>query len=140
MQSVKLPITGLQHIGIPVTDLSRSTVFYEKLGFEKVMERRFDFNDAFGECVMMQFGNIMMELYQLPVVELLKIKQRSDGHIDHIAFNVTDIDQSFAVLKKSGFNVLEDSPKFLNFWKQGCRFFNVIGPDGERLEFNEILS
>ena len=24
-------------------------------------------------------------------------------------------------------------------WKNGCKYFNVLGPDGERLEFNQIL-
>jgi lactoylglutathione lyase len=28
----------------------------------------------------------------------------------------------------------------LPFWKNGCKYFNITGPDGERLEFNQILS
>jgi lactoylglutathione lyase len=42
-------------------------------------------------------------------------------------------------MKKEAFDVVEDEPVFLAFWKKGCRFFNIKGPDGERLEFNEIL-
>ena len=28
---------------------------------------------------------------------------------------------------------------FLPFWKNGCNYLNITGPDGERLEFNQIL-
>ncbi|WP_276373517.1 VOC family protein [Chryseolinea sp. H1M3-3] len=139
MQPVELPITSLQHIGIPVTNLEKSKAFYEKLGFTNVMESTFEFNDSQGTCVMMKLGGILMELYQMPSSELGKIKNRNDGHIDHIAFDVTDIDKTFLTLKTAGFIVLEDQPIFLNFWKNGCKFFNIVGPDGERLEFNQIL-
>jgi lactoylglutathione lyase len=27
----------------------------------------------------------------------------------------------------------------LAFWSKGCKYFNILGPDGERLEFNQIL-
>jgi hypothetical protein len=35
--------------------------------------------------------------------------------------------------------VLENEPVFLAFWVKGCKYFNTSGPDGERLEFNQIL-
>ena len=71
--------------------------------------------------------------------ELVAIQERKDGHIDHVAFDVADIDVAFAWLKNTGFNVLEEQPLFLPFWKNGCKYFNITGPDGERLEFNQIL-
>jgi hypothetical protein len=40
---------------------------------------------------MMQHGKIILELYQLPDAELENIKNRKDGHIDHITFDVDDI-------------------------------------------------
>ncbi|HEY6975071.1 MAG TPA: VOC family protein, partial [Chitinophagaceae bacterium] len=79
------------------------------------------------------------EIYQFPAPESGQIKDRKDGHIDHIAFDVPDIDSAFAALKNAGFNVVEEAPVFLNFWKNGCKYFNITGPDGERLEFNQIL-
>lgn len=139
MKPVKLFITDLQHIGIPVTDLKTSMVFYEKLGFIMVMESLFEFKGGHGTCIMMKFGNIMMELYQLPERDLPGIKGRGDGHIDHIAFDVPDIDEAFSALKQGGYTVLEETPTFLKFWKNGCKFFNILGPDGERLEFNQVL-
>ena len=132
-------INKLQHIGIPVTDLSVSVVFYNRLGFENVMRSDFIFDRGTGTCVMMQHKDIIIELYQMPQIQLHQIKARKDGHVDHIAFDVDDIDATFNTLKQASFTVLEEAPVFLSFWKNGCRYFNIAGPDGERLEFNQIL-
>ena len=138
-QSVQLSIRSIQHVGIPVTDIRRSQAFYAKLGFVNSMEAPFDYHGETGTCIMMQHDNMIIELYQFPASELETIKNRKDGHIDHIAFDVADINATFAALKDAGFNVIEEAPVFLHFWKNGCRYFNITGPDGERLEFNQIL-
>ena len=132
-------INHLQHTGIPVTHLQASETFYQKLGFENVMASGFEHNGAKGSMAMMQRGQIIIELYQMPANELEEIRNRGNGHIDHIAFDVSNIDDTFMQLKTAGFNVIEAAPVFLPFWKNGCRYFNIIGPDGERLEFNQIL-
>ena len=135
-----LKINHLQHIGIPVTDIEVSTAFYEKLGFQNAMASTFEFNgEPGGRVVMMQLGAIILELYQMPETELAKIRERKDGKIDHIAFDVDDVDATFNTLKDAGFTVLEAAPVFLSFWEKGCKYFNILGPDGERLEFNQIL-
>jgi catechol 2,3-dioxygenase-like lactoylglutathione lyase family enzyme len=133
-------INHLQHIGIPVTDIKRSEAFYQKLGFRNVMDSGFDFNGGKGKVAMMQQGDMIIEIYQMPEKELEAIKNRKDGHVDHIAFDVNDIEEAFAELKKASFTILEEAPVFLPFWKNGCRYFNIVGPDGERLEFNQILN
>jgi catechol 2,3-dioxygenase-like lactoylglutathione lyase family enzyme len=130
---------GVQHIGIPVSNLMKSKAFYEKLGFDCVMRSKFPYEDAEGEAVMMQRGPVIMELYQMPEPELSEIRKREDGHIDHIAFDVNDIDAVYDELKQAGFNMIEDSPVFIDFWENGCKYFNVLGPDNERLEFDERL-
>ena len=88
----------------------------------------------------MQLNDIIIELYQMPKFELPEISGRSNGHIDHIAFDVDDIDQTFSILKNASFHILEEKPIYLPFWKNGCKYFNIIGPDGERLEFNQIIT
>lgn len=141
MMKDKSPVTinKLQHIGIPVTDLSASGAFYNRLGFENVMRSDFTFDGNTGTCVMMQHQDIIIELYQMPQKQLQEIKARRDGHVDHIAFDVDDIDATFNALKQASFTVLEQAPVFLSFWKNGCKYFNILGPDGERLEFNQIF-
>lgn len=135
-----LTLKRIQHIGIPVTNLERSEEFYQRLGFENVMASSFTHNGGQGKVAMMQSGEIIIEIYQMPDPELLEIKQRKDGHVDHVAFDVDDIDLAFETLKQGGFTILEVAPVFLPFWKNGCKYFNITGPDGERLEFNQILS
>jgi lactoylglutathione lyase len=137
--SINIPLRGIQHAGIPVTNIKLSEAFYEKLGFKNVMEAPFQISNEQGTCVMMQRDNMIIELYQMPAPLLQEIRTRKHGHIDHIAFDVADIDETFAIVKNAGFNIIEEEPVFLQFWKNGCRFFNITGPDSERLEFNQIL-
>jgi lactoylglutathione lyase len=82
----------------------------------------------------------MIELYQLAGAEREEIANRADGHVDHIAFNVVDIESAFAEIKQAGFEILEpEAPVFLPFWVRGVKFFTVRGPDGEKVEFNQML-
>jgi catechol 2,3-dioxygenase-like lactoylglutathione lyase family enzyme len=138
-QPLALGIQKLQHIGIPVSNLRNSESFYGRLGFKNVMEASFKHNGEAGTAIMMQFEDIIIELYQMPDKELDAIRERPDGHIDHIAFDVSDIDTAFATLQQAGLHIFEEAPVYLSFWKNGCKYFNVEGPDGERLEFNQIL-
>jgi len=139
MQKVNLSLNNIQHVGIPVTNLQASESFYSNLGFTNVMQANFVHNNESGTCIMMKQGNIIIELYQMPAKELPAIATRKDGHVDHIAFDVPDINKTFAVLKEAGYNIIEEAPVYLPFWEKGCRYFNMLGPDGERLEFNEIM-
>jgi len=132
-------VNHIQHIGIPVTDLKISENFYKKLGFENVMTSGFDYNSGKGQVAMMRRGTMVIEIYQMPEAELDEIRNRKNGHIDHIAFDVNDIDEAFSQLKTAGFNVIETAPVYLPFWENGCKYFNITGPDGERIEFNQVL-
>ena len=132
-------ISKIQHVGIPVTDLKISVAFYSKLGFAEAMRAQFDHNDEKGNVVMMQSGDVIMELYEFHAKDLEEIRSRSHGHIDHIAFDVDDVEAVFQELQTAGYEIQEDAPVFLNFWNKGCKYFNIKGPDGERLEFNQIL-
>lgn len=134
-----LQLSRIQHIGIPVTDLPRSQDFYQRLGFSKSMQANFTYQGDIGTAIMMQQGDIIIELYQMPKEQLAEIKKRQDGHVDHIAFDVPDIEDAFLFIQQNNFHILEDAPVFLPFWERGCKYFNILGPDGERLEFNQIL-
>jgi catechol 2,3-dioxygenase-like lactoylglutathione lyase family enzyme len=137
--SLDIHINRLQHTGLPVTDLAASTAFYETLGFTSVMSSTFLHPEGTGHVSMLQRGDIVLELYEFPAPALDEIRARSNGHIDHVAFDVSDIDATFRTLKSAGHTPLEPAPVFLPFWTNGCKYFNILGPDGERLEFNQIL-
>ena len=136
---MNLKLNHFQHIGIPVTDIKRSKDFYERLGFVNVMDSTFEYKGGKGKVEMMKLHEMIIELYQLPETELEEIRNRGNGHVDHIAFDVDDVDKTFSALKNAAFNIIEEQPVFLAFWKNGCKYFNITGPDGERLEFNQIL-
>lgn len=136
---MELNINGLQHIGIPVSNLKNSELFYEGLGFQNVMTSHFEINGEKGFVSMMKNGTLIIEIYQMPAVELVAIQQRKDGHIDHFALDVDDIELTYTTLVQHGYKVIEPAPVFLNFWNKGCKYFNILGPDGERIEFNQIL-
>jgi lactoylglutathione lyase len=136
---MNLVINKLQHVGIPVTDLDISEAFYRSLGFSLVMDEGFEFEGSQGRCRMMQLHDILIELYQMPEPQLSEIRTRSDGQIDHIAFDVSDIEQTYGALKAASFTILQEAPVYLPFWKNGCRFFHILGPDRERIEFNQVL-
>ncbi|MBO3271919.1 VOC family protein [Hymenobacter defluvii] len=136
---MNLKINHLQHVGIPVTDIESSEKFYQRLGFENVMTSTFKHDRDEGRVMMMQHGNMIIELYQMPEPELTEIRKRANGKIDHIAFDVDDIDETFATLKANGFRIVEEAPVYLGFWKNGCKYLNILGPDDERLEFCQIL-
>ena len=139
MQTVALGLSTIQHIGIPVTNLARSEAFYQGLGFSNVMQSTFDHAVGKGNVAMMQSGSIILEIYQMPALALAEIAARKNGHIDHIAFDVTDVETVFQTLRQAGYTILEETPVFLPFWEKGCKYFNILGPDGERLEFNQRL-
>nr|WP_294945822.1 VOC family protein [uncultured Mucilaginibacter sp.] len=138
-QAINLTINAIQHIGIPVTNIGNSQSFYQQFGFTSAMQAGFGAEGQRGTCVMMKRGNMVIELYQLPEADLADIKGRGNGHIDHVAFDVSDIDATYNIIKQAGFNIIEPEPVFLQFWERGCKYFNITGPDGERLEFNQVL-
>jgi len=133
-------IKGLQHIGIPVSNVSVSEAFYSRFGFKNVMQTSFMFDGEPGTCIMMKNKDSLLELYQMPEKQLKEIRARNHGHIDHIAFDVDDIEETFEILKNEACRIVEEKPVFLpSFWKNGCKYFNILGPDDEKLEFNQIL-
>lgn len=136
---MELKINQLQHVGLPVTDIRRSVAFYESLGFSNIMSREFVHLGETVRVAMMEKSSVVMELYQLGPADLEEIRTRRNGHIDHVAFDVDDIDATYKLLKENGFSPLEPEPVELPFWKQGMKFFFIVGPDGERLEFSQIL-
>ncbi len=132
-------LTGPQHLGIPVTDIARSQAFYGRLGFKEAMRAELPEGGETVKVAMMELNGFVIELYQLAGKDQPGIRSRKDGHIDHIAMDVRDIGKAFAELKAAGLTILEKEPVFLPFWEKGVQYFNVLGPDGERVEFAERL-
>jgi lactoylglutathione lyase len=133
-------LQGFQHVGIPVTDLERSKAFYAQLGFVEVMRTDLPGASEAIRVAMLRYEGLTLELYQLEREEREAISKRTDGHIDHIALDVMDIEKAYAEINAAGLKILEDAaPVLLPFWDHGVKFFSIHGPDGEKVEFSQIL-
>ena len=119
--------TGLQHIGVPTNDIEATIAFYTSLGFE--VAHRADNN---GELVaFLRLGDLTIETYQ-------NFKAVGEaGAVDHIAINVTDVDEARRIADGMGLTVIEEGQ--LPFWENGVKYFTILGPNREKLEFNQYL-
>lgn len=119
--------TGVQHIGVPTNDIAKTIAFYEKLGF--VNAHQVDNN---GEMVaFLKLGDLVIETYQNGKAV------GAAGAVDHIAINVTDVDAARAIADQMGLEVIEAGQ--LPFWANGVKYFTVLGPNREKIEFNQYL-
>lgn len=129
-------ITGFQHLGIPVADLEKSVAFYSSLGFR--IENRSELEETGGttQIAFMVFGSFCIEFYQ-PAGNFDFAPK--PGQIDHFAMDVRDIDSAFIYFKDAGQEILEEAPVFLPIHGKGVKYFTVLGPDGEKVEFNQMV-
>lgn len=119
--------TGVQHIGVPTNDIEKTIAFYEKLGF--VNAHQVDNN---GELVaFLKLGDLVIETYQNGKAV------GATGAVDHIAINVTDVDEARRIADGLGLEVIEAGQ--LPFWSNGVKYFTVLGPNREKIEFNQYL-
>ena len=119
--------TGLQHIGIPTNDMEKTISFYTALGFENVYQA-----DNKGEKVaFLRLGDLTIETYQN-----YKAVHKA-GAVDHVAINVTDVEEARRIADGLNLHVIEEGQ--LPFWSNGVKYFTILGPNDEKLEFNQYL-
>lgn len=122
---------GLQHVGLPTNDLKATIAFYESLGFETVYQVR---NEAAGEDVaFLRLKNLTIEAYENGRAAM------QSGAIDHIAIDVSDVEAAYRLAQEQGYRIVSNGVEFLPFWQNGVKFFILLGPNQERVEFNQYL-
>lgn len=122
---------GLQHVGLPTNDLKATIAFYEGLGFETVYQVR---NEAAGEDVaFLRLKNLTIEAYENGQAAM------QSGAIDHIAIDVVDVEAAYRLAQEQGYQIVSNGVEFLPFWQNGVKFFILLGPNQERVEFNQYL-
>ncbi|MTV82568.1 VOC family protein [Secundilactobacillus folii] len=124
-------VDGIQHVGIPAVDLDETMAFYQKLGFDVAGL----FHNGENRCAFMHLGNLIIETWEGdPTAKV-------DGAINHISLNTTDIESAFKAVKELGVKMLDDEIQSIpTFWSHGIRFFNIQGPNHEKIEFCEKLT
>ena len=124
-------IAGLQHVGIPTNDLDETVSFYEQFGFKNVYQTVN--TEADERVAFLQLGNLMIETYETKRAVL------REGAWDHIALDVTDIESVFRLVKEKGLPMVDEGVRFLPFWEHGVKFFTILGPNKEKVEFCQKL-
>ena len=126
---IKERIKGMQHIGLPTNDMKATIPCYESLVFE-IATRHINNGE---DVVFLTLGNICIETYENGKAV------GYDGAIDHICLDVDDIEKTWEEAKAMGLNIIDSEINYLAFWANGVRFFNVLGPNKEKVEFGQIL-
>lgn len=121
--------TGIQHVGLPTNNLEKTVSFYQSLGFVVAYRT----NNKGEEVAFLQLHNLIIETYQNHQAEM------KSGAIDHIAIDVKHIDQLFTTLIESDYRSLHTEVQYLPFWSRGVKFFTILGPNEEKIEFCEML-
>lgn len=122
---------GIQHVGIPSSDVKRTIDFYNSLGFETEMVTSNLPNDEM--VAFLRLGNLVIESYGNHDTA------KRTGAIDHIAIDVKNIDALYEKIVATGHRFAEPGLQSLPFWKKGIKYFIILGPDDEKIEFCEIL-
>ena len=117
--------TGIQHLGIPTANLAATIDFYHSLGFETIWANE--------TATFMQLGTLVIETYPADEVAM------KNGAIDHVALNVKDIEAAWRDAKACGYETEDTDINFLPFFENGVKFFTIIGPNREKVEFNQFL-
>jgi catechol 2,3-dioxygenase-like lactoylglutathione lyase family enzyme len=120
-------ILGIDNVGVCVEDLGRSVSYYETLGFEKLAE-----NDR---GVTLGLGSAKLFVFQCRTETHATERQLglfgNPPGIDHMSFQVSDVDALYALLTARGIEL--DEPPADQDW--GARAFGLQDPDGNNLYF-----
>ncbi|WP_094606018.1 hypothetical protein SPSIL_006820 [Sporomusa silvacetica DSM 10669] len=125
-------MTQLAHIGIVVTDVERSKKFYKEFcGCEPgklIQDERYklQYLDAAGQTIIL-----------LQLLSGDPEAPRRCGAVDHIAFQVQDIDSAVDKLRSAAVKLQMEKPQVEII---GAKIFYFFGPDGERLEYVQALN
>ena len=120
---------GIQHIGLPTSEVQRTIDFYETLGFE--VATRHDINGR--DFAFLRLGNLLIEVIPNgdPAMQA--------GAVDHFCLDVKNIDTLFEQIRDAGYHMLSDQIQDIAVWEHGARYFFIQGPNNEKIEFCEIL-
>ena len=124
-ENFKKNVTGIQHLGIPTRNIRATMDFYRDLGFETIWEN--------GEVAFMQLGTLVIETY------LAEETAQRNGAIDHVALNVNDIEAAWRDAQACGYETQDTEINFLPFFERGVKFLTIIGPNREKVEFNQFM-
>jgi len=125
---------AVDHIGIAVEDVEKDAKWYQDtLGF--TVKGKFFGEGASHPTYFLQNGATVYELYQDDT-----LAPAAKGKIDHISYQSTDIEADYKYCVDQGYQIctkgVEGCP---TFWAHGCKYFKILSPAGEQVEFCQVL-
>lgn len=140
MNTLTENIMDFDHIGMPCRDIEETKHWYrEKLGFDVVHEPKVETPAGTVRVAFLKRGALMLEFYQLLGADYEEVLRRRDGRVDHFALRVRDVAKAFSQAREMGLDPMESAPVPLDFWDRGISHFKVRGPNGEIVEFLQML-
>jgi methylmalonyl-CoA/ethylmalonyl-CoA epimerase len=131
-----MKIKRIEHVGVVVKDVEKSRALWEgcfgiKLGGEEA--------NAIRKLALYPIGESMVELIAgvAPDGKHQKLVAEGKGGINHMCFEVENIDEALAELKAKGIPLLDQTPRIGH---AGCRiaFLDPKGTDGCLIELAEL--
>lgn len=126
-------LRAIDHIGIRVSDVSRSAAFYGQLGFTTMSV------DQDGDWELTNEAGIRINLIANAVPgeghNILLDEPVKHAGYTHAAFVIDDVASALETFSAAGVDITEgpkDAPR--------RRYFFIRDPDGNVLEFNELKS
>lgn len=123
----------LDHIGMAVDNVEAAKDFYVSVLGGTVIGTFFCEGDP-NPVYFVKVGEVVYEMYQEPVAPDAR------GKIDHIAYVSEDVEKDYAFCVEAGYTITTDGIEALpTFWNNGCRYFKILSPTGEQVEFSQTL-
>ncbi len=129
----------MQHIGIIVPDAEQCAKWYtEHSGFKEKAE--FFHEGSRVKFVYSEDTGVLCELIQRPLgSDDAKRAFLTGGWIDHIAYEVENIEKEFETAKAEQLEIIEGIVEIPGFWEAGFQYFLVRSPGGEKVEYCKVL-
>jgi lactoylglutathione lyase len=121
-----MSVVGLHHAAVHVSHLERSADFYQAV-FRLAVAERLSLGTE--QLVFLHAGDARLELIADGR------GSRETGVIDHVAFEVDDLDEWLIRLRQQGVPLLDEAP--VEVRQLAARILFCLGPDGERIELFE---
>jgi catechol 2,3-dioxygenase-like lactoylglutathione lyase family enzyme len=103
----------LDHVGVIVDDLGQGKRFLAEV-FGLSLEREYDLKDRGSKVAFFRSGDTEIELIQLTDLEASEKRLRGrQGRVDHIGFEVDDLEKTVAELRARGVETTETPPRRL---------------------------
>lgn len=121
----------LGHIGFPTNDIEATVNWYiDVLGFSLIGS--FETEDGI-PVRFIKNGDVVYEIYESDNID-------APGKLDHICFQSEDIEADYHYCQEQGYTFEAEGIQSLpTVWENGVRFFKIMSPSGEPVEFCQVL-